>query len=317
MSRITLNNAAELIRSNDCFLILCHRSPDGDTVGSAYALCRALNAIGKRCAVDCSDEIPGKYKYIVEETSAQLDFEPKCIIAADVADRSMLGKKYDGVTPDIVIDHHVSNTLYGKNNCVIDRAANCENIYALIKALGAPIDRVTADALYTGIATDTGCFKFSNTTADTHFIAAELIRLGADFENINRVMFDTKTVSRLEVERYAYDNLRLFADGKAAIVAIPHNVCEKAGASPEDLEGITSLPRQIEGVVLGITLREQRDGSLRVSVRTHPPIDASEFCKTFGGGGHLRAAGCSVAGSIEEATQELIKKAEQTLDEMK
>lgn len=316
MSKITLCEVAERLKTQDNILILCHRSPDGDTIGSAYALYYALTSMGKTCTVDCSDEIPLKYDYITKPAKFK-SFTPEYTVAVDVADKPMLGKKYDKITPDLVIDHHISNTLYGKESCVIDNGANCENIYELIKILGADIDINIANALYTGIATDTGCFKFSNTTANTHIIAAQLITDGADIQSINRVMFEVKTRSRLEVERYVYDKIEIFADGKAAIVAIPYCIVENANAKSEDLDGITGLPRQIDGVVLGITLREQKDGSLRVSVRTHPPVDASKFCSAFGGGGHIRAAGCSVAGNISDAVQQLKSKALETLGDLK
>ena len=308
MSKITLEQVADILAEHNNIRIICHRSPDGDTIGSAYALLFALRGMGKKCCVVCSDELPKKFVYITDNAEVQ-EFDVEFTIAVDVADRPLLGKVFDTVTPDLVIDHHISNTLYGKQTCIIDSASNCENIYNLIKIMNVEIDKHIADALYTGVATDTGCFMFSNVTSQTHIIAADLINKGADFAEINRVMFETKTVSRLKVERYAYDNIHIFADGKAAILCIPHSVCKEANAMPEDLEGINALTRKIEGVILGITVREQEDGSNRVSVRTHAPVDASAFCKNFGGGGHVRAGGCGFDCTIDEAKDLLMAKA--------
>ena len=306
MKAITLNEAARLLKENDNYLILCHRSPDGDTIGSAFALAMALDQLGKRSCIDCTDEFPKKYGYMTEIADRSKKFEPEFIVAVDVADQSMLGDRYRDTIPDLVVDHHISNTSYGKQNYVFDSAANCENIFKLINELGVEIDKDIANALYTGIATDTGCFKFSNTTATTHIIAADLIEKGADIENINRIMFETKSIGRVKIERYVYENIKTFSDDRGAFVAIPQSACIEAGATPDELEGITSLPRQIEGVIIGITLREQKDGALRVSVRTHAPLDASEFCAMFGGGGHARAAGCAFETTLEDAEKKIV-----------
>lgn len=313
-SIITLKDCAEILKNRDNILILCHRSPDGDTIGSAFALLYALQKMGKKCMVDCTDTFAKKYSYILKSAKPQ-QFTPEFIVAVDVAAQDMLGEKFKNTVPDLVIDHHISNTHYGKQSCVIDNGANCENIYELIKLLEVEIDSDIANALYTGVATDTGCFKFSNTTANSHIIAADLIKHGADFNDINRIMFDTKSHSRLQVEQYVYSNVTLFAENKAAIIDIPFSVCEKAKATPEELDGITGLPRQIEGVLIGITIREQKDGSIRASVRTHSPFDASNLCQKFGGGGHIRAAGCSFKGSISEAREQLISATEEMLEE--
>lgn len=309
--KIELETAVERLKSFDDVLILLHHFPDGDTIGCGFALCMALQSIGKRAKVECCDEISSKYGYITSIIENQ-QFEPKHIVAVDVADAKLLGSLCDvyGERVELCIDHHASNLDYAKETYVdANSAAACEIIYEIILKLGVEIDEKIAAALYTGIATDTGCFKFTNTTARTHIIAAELINKGINYGEINRIMFDTKSKSRVMVEQMALNSMEFTHFDRIATVVISQDMLKKSNAEDFELEGITSLPRQIEGVIVGITLRERKDGKYKISVRSHEPVSASKLCSYFGGGGHERAAGCEIDDTLENAKKMLIERA--------
>ena len=307
--KIDLQTAAQRLRENDNILILIHQFPDGDTIGCGFALCRALQSLSKTARVLCSHTVNQKYDYILNSVTPQC-FEPDFVVSVDVADQKLLGEPVlsaYGSRIDLSIDHHGSNTFFAKENYVdASAAAASEILYELICLLCGEPDKQMAAALYTGISTDTGCFKFTNTTPKTHLIAAKLMERGIDYGEINRIMFDTKVKSRILLERMALDSMRFFCDDKVAIMPITREMKQKSGADDEDLNGISALPRQVEGVLIGITVREQEGGYCKISVRTHEPVSAAEFCAKFGGGGHVRAAGCEIKGSVEEASEQLL-----------
>ena len=301
----TAEKAAEFLKKNDNYVILTHASPDGDTLGSGFALCLALRSMGKKANVVCPDKISSKFSYIICENQ---DFAYKTPITVDVADVKLLGdlKEQFGDSIELCIDHHITNTRYAKRLCFEDRAAACECVYNVIKKLNVVINKSIADALYTGIATDTGCFRFTNTTANTHIMAAELINLGADYGMINRIMFETKSRRRIEMERQVLEGIKFFYEGKCAVVILTREMLDAAQIDPTELDGISGIARTIEGVIVGITLREKEDGTYKVSLRTHEPVDASAICQKFGGGGHIAAAGCTFNCSADEAVKQLV-----------
>lgn len=313
--KIDLSTCVETLKKIDNVLILMHHFPDGDTLGCGFGLCRALQKMGKNAKTLCADLISDRYDYIVQSVEQQ-DFMPDYIIAVDVADEKLLGSIKDEFSGkiDLCIDHHATNTCYAKKTFVdSSSAAACEIIYEIINQLGVEIDEQLASTLYTGIATDTGCFKFNNTSAVTHLIAASLIEKGADYGNINRLMFDTKTKSRVLVEQNVLNNIEFSHCDKIATVVLSQDMIVSSGAEDSELEGITSLPRTIEGVIVGITLREKKDGSYKISVRSHAPISASELCSAFGGGGHDAAAGCELKLPLDDAKKMLVEKADEML----
>ncbi len=313
--RIDCNEAAQFIRGCDNVLILAHANPDGDTVGSCFALCRSLRLAGKKANVSCSDELPARYSYIMDWYSPE-DFGIQTVIACDVADAALLGEansRYAECT-DLCIDHHLSNTGYAKRLLLGENsAAACEVIYTLLKTAGLPIDDLTATCIYTGMATDTGCFRFENVTRETHLIAAELHDHNIPFAHINRQLFDIKSRARLRIENLVMSQIELFCGGKCAIAAVTLDMAQKEGISIDEFEGIATLPMQLEGVEIGITLREKDPGKYKVSVRTADFADASKMCAEFGGGGHLRAAGCRLNGDIADVKRRLAEAAQEAL----
>lgn len=311
--------AAKLLNERDNFNILIHAYPDGDAIGSGYSLCRALRSMGKNANVVCTSPIPKMFSYIVDSVKPQ-DFIPETFVTCDVADLRLLGDGYEQYENRITLalDHHGTNLRYSEYSVIDPHSASaCEIVLEVIKALGVEIDKSIAEAIYTGVATDTGCFKFTNTTSSTLRTAADMLDYGIDAAEINRVMFETKSRSRIELERMALDSMSFFLGGALAFVIITNDMREKAGASDDDLEGITSLSRQVEGVKIGITLRQKENGEYKISVRTHPPVDAADICKQFGGGGHVRAAGCTLSGEAEDIVRQMLKVCSASLEKCK
>lgn len=305
--RLTLQQTADLLLAQNDIGILMHRFPDGDTIGSAYALCRALRARGKRAKLLCCDPIPDKYSYLHPGEGAD-DFEPAWLCAVDVATPTLLGSLQEpyGHRIALCIDHHATNAEYADYLLLDDLAANAMNIARLIPLLGVEIDQQMAESLYTGIATDTGCFRFPNTTADTFRMAGDLVEYGVRSSMINRLMFETKSRALIELEREALDGIEFAFHDRVAVVTITRDMIESTGAGDDEIEGLIPLSRQIEGVWVGLTLRQKPSGNYKVSVRTGTEADASAICAVLGGGGHMRAAGCDPEGNREEVLHQLL-----------
>lgn len=305
--RLNLSEVCEFLKKNDCFRIITHAFPDGDTLGSGFGLCAILRKMGKKANVICPDEVPCKFAYLCLE---QQSFKPKCTVLVDVADIKLTGRLAEELLGrvDLCIDHHISNTEFADRLYLDDTAsAACECIYSIALELGIELDKFIVNALYTGISTDSGCFRFTNTTARTHRIAAELLEQGADAGEINRVMFETKSRARINIERMALDAMEFWYGGRLATLPLTLTMQQSANCNHGDMEGITSLPRTVEGVLVGVTFREKPQGGVyKTSVRTHAPIDASAICKEFGGGGHIRAAGCDITGTLEQVKEQML-----------
>lgn len=315
--QLDVRQTAERLCAADNVLILCHKNPDGDTIGCGSALYNALKALGKTAAMLCSDALPERYAY----TGFKLfkgEFEPELVVAVDVASLQLFGEN-NGVPQysrhvDMCIDHHAGNSGYA-DFTLLDgtAAAAAELLYEVILAMGVELTPQIADCLYTGIATDTGCFRFSSTTAKTHAIAAKLIEAGAHLEELNTALFDTKPRERMEAERIARCHLEYHLGGQCALIYLTRDEIEQSGVDPADLEELTSLPISIEGVRVGLTLRQQPAGSYRISVRTARGVDACAIARRLGGGGHGRAAGCELLGNLENAKSAILTEVEAEL----
>lgn len=300
--QIDLKQCCMALATAEDVLILCHKSPDGDTVGSAYGLCYALQSLGKRAAVACSDPLPGKFSYFYPAGPTPA-FAPQFVVAVDVADPLLLGEKLSGYADrvDLCIDHHVSNTGYATHLLLDSKAAaTAEIIYRIITSMGVTLGREMATALYTGIATDTGCFRYSNTTAQTHQVAARLIETGIDHAQINSCLFETKSLARMELERLTMASLEYHFDRRCAVITLTQEMLHTSGALEEDIDGISALPRQIEGVEAAVTIRERVSGEYKLSLRTARGVNATAICRSLGGGGHPAAAGCTLQGTLPE-----------------
>lgn len=312
---VELNSAVEFLKERDNFLILTHAHPDGDTLGSAFALKYALEAVGKRAEVKCNDEIPNKFRYLGKACGEEFSFET--LLAVDVADSKLLGKDFEEKYADKVelcIDHHGSNRHFAQMTLLEPyAAAACEIILEIIHSLGVTVGKQIADCIYTGLSTDTGCFRYSNVTPRTMRMAAEMIECGADNVTVNTVMFETKTRTYVALEKLAVGGMKMYLDGKCAFITVTQEMYRQSGSDESEVDAISSLPRQIEGVLVGVTMRERPDGSYKVSMRSNRPVNVAEICAEMGGGGHPQAAGCQVEGTLEAATQTVLKNVESYL----
>lgn len=314
---LTLKQTARYLKKHDNYIILTHASPDGDTLGSAYALYYGLNEIGKTACVLCPDVIPKKYNYFVGKTD-HVKRESATVVAVDVADSKLLGslEQEFGNIVDINIDHHISNMRFAKNLYLdADASATAEAVFELLNIMKVNINDVTAKALYTGIVTDTGCFKYSNVTAKTHIIASQLYDYNISAPDINKLMFDTKSRNLIELERMVLDTSEFHFGGKCMLLSVTADMQKKTGCSGTELEGIAVISRSVEGVEAGVTIKQTDDNEYKVSLRTYPPLDASQICKKLGGGGHKAAAGASITGTLDEAKDKVLTAVKEVMEE--
>ena len=313
---LDLASVCAYLKEQDNLLILTHVSPDGDTLGSAYALKLGLEKLGKSVQVICCDKIPHKYDYFIFDEG--YDFIPEAVVAVDVADIKLLGDYYTQFEGrvDLNIDHHISNTRYAKRLYLDHNAAACaECVFDILSFLGVEFDKDIANALYTGLSTDTGCFKYSNVTARTHIIAAKLYEIGIDAAEINRIMFDTKSKNRLNMEKEVLDKAEFYFDDRCMLLTVTLKIQEETGLDSSELEGVAAISRSVEGVIAGVTLKQVAENKFKVSLRTYEPLDASEICKKLGGGGHKTAAGCTLEGPLSETKKKLLSVIGQALED--
>jgi len=312
MSKIlTPVETAGWLKEHDNFLIITHRRPDGDTLGSAGALAQGLREQGKTAYLIKNPEATPRYIKYVEDYFMPDGFIYDHIIAIDTATVSLFPEnalKYkDSIS--LCIDHHRSNTMYAGLVCLdADRAACGEIIYDILMSVSGSISCKVAEQLYVALSTDTGCFSFGNTTSNTLYVASKLVEAGASNKEINKKLFRTKTHSRVKIEGILTSGLEYYFDDRVAIASITREMMEITGADEDDIDDIAALPGSVEGVCIGITIRELTSpDDCKVSVRTRAPYDAQAICANFGGGGHKLAAGCSMDKSITEVKASLIE----------
>lgn len=317
---VTVSQAAAALRAADNFLIITHRRPDGDTTGCAGALCRGLRQLGKTAYVLPNTEITRRYEPLIADCYPAAGFAPDFVVTTDVADHKMFPEDAARYKEriDLVIDHHRSNPLFGARNLVRPEAGGCaEVIYDILMALGVRFSTDIAEPIYYAVSTDTGCFRYSNTTPHTLRVAAACLEAGIDGGEINRILFETKSWPRFQMERIVFDTMEFTREGKIALALLWRADIDRVQADMDDLDAIAALTRQIEGVEVGITLTENKDGTVKASVRTTREVDSSAICRKCGGGGHLRAAGASFdAGvSMEQAKEQILKAAQEVYEE--
>ena len=216
---------------------------------------------------------------------------------------------------DLCIDHHPSNTDYAALTCLDGEAAACaELVAAILTAVGLPLTGKIAECIYTGLVTDTGGFRFSNTTANSMRLAADIMESGVDTAAINTRIFESKSKARVLAEARLLSALQFYAENRIAVMPITLAVRAETGVTMEELEDMAGIPRRIEGVLVGVTIKEQ-ENECRISLRTRDCVNASEIAAVFGGGGHRCAAGCTIRASVEEATRRLIAEIQKHLPE--
>ena len=312
---LTRVETATWLRHKDHFLILSHRRPDGDTLGSTAALCLGLRQLGKTAHILENPEITELYRHLHRGLTKPKAQKGDVIISVDVASPGMLGESARALQDRIAlrIDHHCTATSFTPDELVDGEAGACgEIIYDILRLLGVKLDKALAEALYTAVSTDTGCFRYANTTAHSFAVAAACAEAGGDLHTINQNVFDTNSLERLKIQSWIIQNLRLYKDGQMAVCALPLAVEQDIGVNEDDMENISGFPRSIKGVKIAATLRETVDGKVKISVRALPGYDASQVCARFGGGGHKGAAGANTdlpleaaADAVTEAMEEL------------
>lgn len=300
-------------------LVASHYLPDGDAVGSAVALTLALEELGREVTAVNHDPVPRVYSFIpgAERIRRPQDVEaiPDLVILLDCSDPERLGRDLGERIQEsraiiVNIDHHVSNAGFGNLNWVEPgAAATGELVYRLIKELGVEITPAMATALYTALATDTGSFRFVNTTPAAHVIAADLIARGVDIAGTSLHLWEEKELVALRVLGAVLPTLELAAGGQIAWMAIDLSTFAALGAASEHCEGLVDYPRSIIGVEAGMFFREVEPRVVKVGMRSKRYLDVNELAVYFGGGGHQRAAGCTVRGELREVIGQVVAKA--------
>ena len=311
---MTPQEAAAFLMAHDNILILTHVRPDGDTIGCAAGLCRALRQAGKTAWVLENPGVTPLFSSYLEGLTTGEAPESATVVSVDIAARSLFfdgAKKYlDRV--DLAIDHHPSQEFFAKATCLDSTKAACGQIVLEVAAHFARITPEIGEALYVAVSTDCGCFQYSNTDAEAHRAAAALMDSGFDPYPVNRRHFRTRTFKRLQLESRLVQGMELRDSGQTALVFLTLAVIDGVGASERDMEDISAFVGQIEGVKNGVTLKETRDGHVKISLRTDPgDLNASAVCALLGGGGHAAAAGAMAEGSMEEVRQRIIDAIEQ------
>lgn len=298
---MTRNECAAWLQAHDNFCILTHVRPDGDTIGSATALCLVLRQLGKTAHVLNNTQASPFLMRCLLGLTVDAPAETDTLVCVDVASPHLLPAEDQQYLPRLAlrIDHHATSVSFAQEELVDATSAACgEIIYDLLMAMGAEMTKDIAWRLYIAISTDTGCFRYSNTTAHTYRVAAACAETGADLYPITQELFDTTSISELKLKNWIVEHADFLCGGKAAVCGIP--AAMEANVSKEDLEGISGFLRSIEGVRISATLREI-EGGCKVSVRAVPGLDAGAVCTRFGGGGHKGAGGANLALPMESA----------------
>lgn len=313
-----MKRICEKIKEAENIALFCHINADGDAIGSIFALKDTFQLQGKKATVFIDDKIPDRLSFLADEHLTEFkDLGFDLYFALDCGESSRLGiyeQVFLNAKNSIVVDHHFSNEGFG-GVCYVDGNASStgEVLCTLFDELNYDISKKSATLLYASISSDTGCFQYSNTTAKTHDTVKTLINKGAEIFDVNKRLFDTLPIKEARLNGYAMSNIELYCEDKVAVVMIKQADLDRLGCVYEDAEGLSGLPRSIEGVEIGLLVKEWKENKIKISVRTNYYIDASDLASNFGGGGHKRAAGCVIEGDIESAKEKIIAQAEKML----
>ncbi|OEH85861.1 hypothetical protein BHU72_03525 [Desulfuribacillus stibiiarsenatis] len=310
----TYASFTDFIKGKDNFLIVSHFNPDGDTLGSALAIANILDGFSKQYTLVNRDVVQEKYLFLPKATEVLLpeslvDQTFQYVITVDCADYQRIGDEVTKLlTPDVEIlniDHHPTNTNFGSSNIVeADAASTTFIIYNLCKKLEIPLNLDIALCLYTGLMTDTGSFQYSNTNSEVHSVAAELISYGINVYEVVENIFETSSVERMVVLKKSLNTLEIDSSGKIAWLEIIQELSTKS----EDIDGLVNYPRSIKGVEVAISFKQVHDGKVRVGLRSKKYVDVSLIAMKFQGGGHKRAAGCTIDGTVGEVKEVIVQE---------
>ena len=303
------SEVAERLFSAQSVLILFHINPDGDAVGSAFALRHALISLGKSAWCICASEAPERLLFAVEDS--QESVLPESIpegmsfdltVSVDTASPSQLGALYEAYKGkiDIMIDHHGKGTPYA-DNYVAPGASSCWEVLCTVidriySKAGIPMPIRVSELIYTAVSSDTGCFRYNNVSPSTHILAARLIESGVDGADINHKLFGIKTLKQMQVEHAGFERMNFYSGGRIAIITFPYDLKAQYGATDENLETLVDVARCVKGVEVAAVIKQPtQENKFRVSMRSSCDFDVSEICAHYGGGGHVRAAGCTLS----------------------
>ena len=326
--QLTFSELCDKLCENKRTLIIYHVRSDADAVGSAFALRELLMHMGIPALCACSDEVPQRLRFISDDSQgsvlldSDVDIDHERVISVDSASPSQLGEIFNVLKKDvdIMIDHHAQGTVYADNYIDSEAAATAEIIYEIAKELERRkaieyLPMGVYSSIYAGISSDTGGFRFANTTPRTHRIAADLLEAGVDAAEINHLLFSSKSTKQLKAEGEAARRVNLYCSKTVAITSIPYTSKFSLGIEDEDMETVIDIPRSIAGVVVAAAIRQpSSDNVFRVSMRSVGDIDVSKICAIFGGGGHKRAAGCTIeANGIDDAERVILSQIKASL----
>lgn len=302
------------IKQNNSFLVMGHVSPDGDTLGSGMALVLALKSVGKSAIFVVDGVVPDKLKFVeAGDTVYAPDTYPKAAydmaVAVDVSDATRLGdlKEVFVSHPNtMVIDHHITNKGFGNANMVLPYGATGQIILEILELLQIPLSKEIANMLYAALSTDTGNFSYENTDASLLHAAARLRAAGADIPMLTETIYKQRTFAATQLIGEAASRIELSADGKIAFTYVLQADFDALQALPEDTDELINYAREIIGVEVAIFAKEQNQNVYKVSLRSKQYVDVSALAAEFDGGGHKRAAGCTIEGSLAQVKQKLI-----------
>ncbi len=318
-------DVARAVAGLDSFLLVLHEFPDGDSLGSNLALGMAFRKLGKTATVASSAPPPGRFSFLpgfggIVPSLAALPRPIKdydCVFLIDCSDPRRAGlapEALEGSRLVVNVDHHPSNVLFGTVNYVDPTAsAAAEQVRLVLAELGVPLDKDMALCLYVAVSTDTGGFRFDNTTAGTHLLAAELIDLGVEPGPVGEIIHDTRTLSSLRLLEKMLGTLSFAAGGRIAWVTVTRRMLEECGATDDEVEGLVGYPRMIDFVDLCFLLQEMPDGMVRVALRSKRDLDVGSIAESLGGGGHRKAAGCLLSGGVDDALARVLEESKKAL----
>lgn len=309
----TLDAVARVLASAERVLVTMHRSPDGDALGSSLGLALALQEAGKEAVVYSADGVPNALRFlpgagqVVSKLAADARFD--ATVACDAGDLSRLGP--DLPTPErrgifVNLDHHATTPRFGDLNLLDVSAASVGVIvFRILGRMGLTLSADSAAALYVTLLTDTGSFRYSNTSPEALRVAADLVAAGAQPAPLASAVWESNTPERLKLLEKTLPTLELLFGGRVAAMTVTAKAVAEAGTSEETADGFVSYPRSIVGVDVAVLFREEK-AEWRVSLRSRGRVDVAQIARGFGGGGHAAAAGCTLVGSAEEVRQRLL-----------
>ena len=324
----SLEELCEKLCQDKKTLIVYHSRPDADAIGSAFALRELLTMMGIQTICACEDEVPARLSFLTEDVQGGVVLEDgfllghERVISVDSASPQQLGSLFTKLHKDIdiMIDHHREGKVYADNYIRPEAAATAEIIFDVANCLleGGKIPYIphrVYTCIYAALSSDTGCFKYANVTPRTHIIASELVAVGIDTADINHRLFDSKSLKQIKAEGEAARRISVYEKGRVAGVTFPYSSKFSLGLDEEHLETIIEIPRSLSGVEIAFAIRQPEEKNFfRVSMRSNGEFDVAKVCAAFGGGGHTKAAGCSIeAGGIYEAEKMILKAVQEQL----